>query len=137
MKNPRIFFIGSLAAMMLAGPANGQAVHLYTPDEQAGISADGSIATMTTPSELRELFENGGRVPKPTGHVTYCNAGLMGRGARAKAMQAISNTCGGANLFTVLRAGPMVDAVKTFVGTSCVRSEMIVFRCDGSPPAND
>ena len=136
MKNPRIFVLASLAAMMLAGPASGQAVHLYTPEELAGISADGSIATMTTPSELRELFENGGKVPKPTGHVTYCNAGLMGRGARAKAMKAISNTCGGANRFTVLRAGPMVDAVKTFVGTSCVRSEMITFRCESSPPAN-
>ena len=136
MKNHRIFVLASLAAMMLAGPASGQAVHLYTPEELAGISADGSIATMTTPSELRELFENGGKVPKPTGHVTYCNAGLMGRGARAKAMQAISNTCGGANRFTVLRAGPMVDAVKTFVGTSCVRSEMITFRCESSPPAN-
>ena len=136
MKNPRIFVLASLAAMMLAGPASGQAVHLYTPEELAGISADGSIATMTTPSELRELFENGGKVPKPTGHVTYCKAGLMGLGARAKAMQAISNTCGGANRFTVLRAGPMVDAVKTFVGTSCVRSEMITFRCESSPPAN-
>lgn len=137
MKNRRICVMGSLVVMMFAGPANSQAVHLYTPEEQAGISADGSIATMTTPSELRELFENGGKVPKPTGHVSFCNAGLMGRGARAKAMQAISNTCGGANRLTVLRAGPMVDAVKTFAGTSCVRSEMITFRCDSSLPANE
>lgn len=46
---------------------------------------DGAIATMTTPSELREYFESANK-PKPTGHITYCNAGIMGVGARGKAL---------------------------------------------------
>lgn len=96
---------------------------------------DGAIATMTTPSELREFFENA-KKPKPTGHVTYCNAGIMSNGARARALGRINATCGGAEKTTILRAGPMIDDVSTFVGTSCKRSEMIVFRCDGRPAKN-
>jgi hypothetical protein len=57
----------------------------YTPEEQAGMTHDGAIATMTTPSELREYFESANK-PKPTGHITYCNAGIMGVGARGKAL---------------------------------------------------
>ena len=96
------------------------------------MTQDGAIATMTTPSELREYFEEADK-PKPTGHITYCNAGIMGAGARGKALGKINAICGGAEKTTILRAGPMVDAVSTFVGTSCKRSEMIVFRCDGKP----
>jgi hypothetical protein len=63
--------------------ASAEELHLYTPEEQAGMSHDGAIATMTTPSELREYIENA-NIPKPAGHITYCNAGILGVGARVK-----------------------------------------------------
>lgn len=126
----RIPVMSAIAALALVGPAYAQKVHLYTPQEQAAMTEDGSIATMTTPSELRELFENAGKVVKPTGHITYCNAGVLGLSARSRALKAIDASCGGTGQYTLLRAGPMVDAVSTAFGTSCKRSEMIVFRCE-------
>lgn len=123
-----------LASVVLAGCASTHNVHLYTPEEQAGMTADGAIATMLTPSELREHFENAGKVAKPTGHVSYCNAGVMSGSARSSALKAIDGVCGGTGQFSIVRAVPMLDAVSTAVGTSCTRSEMIIFRCDGAQP---
>ena len=121
------------AAIALAGCANTN-VYIYTPEEQAGMTPDGAIATMISPSELREHFKNAGKVTKPTGHVTYCNAGLLGQSARSEALKAIDGACGGTGQYTILRAAPLVDAVNTAVGTSCARSEMIIFRCDVVQP---
>lgn len=132
MRHQIIHVMVAIGILGLCGKASAQETHLYTPEEQAGMSHDGAIATMTTPSELREYFENANK-PKPTGHITYCNAGIMGVGARGKALGKINAICGGAGKTTILRAGPMIDDVSTFVGTSCKRSEMIVFRCEGKP----
>lgn len=118
------------AATLLTGCASNQNVHLYTPEEQAAMTADGAIATMLTPSEIREHFENSGKVVKPTGHVSYCNAGLISGSARSEALKTIDGVCGGTGEYTLVRAVPMLDAVSTAVGTSCMRSEMIVFRCN-------
>ena len=129
MKHQILMAMGAIVMVGFCANVSAQETHLYTPEEQAGMSHDGAIATMTTPSELREYFENANK-PKPTGHITYCNAGIMGVGARGKALGKINAICGGPERTTILRAGPMIDAVRTFVGTSCKRSEMIVFRCD-------
>lgn len=124
--------IVALAILGLCVKALATETHLYTPEEQAGMTEDGSIPTMTTPSELREYFENANK-PKPTGQVTYCNAGIMGVGARGKALGKINAICGGPEKATILRAGPRIYGTGTFFGTSCKRAEMIVFRCDGKP----
>lgn len=122
------------SVLALAGCASNSNVHLYTAAEQASMTADGSIATMTKPSELQEYFENAGKVAKPTGHVSYCNAGLLSGSARSDALMTIARVCGGSDQFTVVRAVPMLDAVNTAVGTSCTRSETIIFRCNGVQP---
>ncbi|MES2817562.1 MAG: hypothetical protein V4812_01060 [Pseudomonadota bacterium] len=126
--------VALLAAFVLAGCASTQNVHLYTPEEQAGMTADGAISTMLTPSELREYFETAGKVVKPTGHVSYCNAGVMSGSARSTALKTIDGVCGGTGQYSIVRAVPMLDAVSTAVGTSCTRSEMIIFRCDSAQP---
>lgn len=123
-----------LAAIALPGCASTHNLHMYTPQEQAGMTSEGSIPTMITPSELRELAKNAGKSTKPSGHVSYCNAGLASVSARGDALNAISRACGGNGRYTVVRAIPMLDAVKTVVGTSCTRSEMIIFRCEGGQP---
>jgi hypothetical protein len=105
-------------------------LHIYTPEEQAGMTSDGAIPTMITPSELVELSKSAGKVAKPTGHVSYCNAGLLSKSARSDALKAIDGACGGKGQFTIVRAVPMLDAVKTAVGLNCTRSEMIIFRCN-------
>jgi hypothetical protein len=122
------------AAIALAGCASSQDVHIYTPEEQAGMTADGAIATMLTPSELRGHFEKAGKVAKPTGYVSYCNAGVMSGSARSDALATIGGICGGADQFTIVRAVPMLDAVSTAVGTSCTRSELIIFKCNDVQP---
>lgn len=127
------FVVVLFFAIVFAGCANTN-VHIYTPEEQAGMTSDGTIATMVTPSELRKHFENAGKVTKPTGYVSYCNAGLLSGSARSEALKAIDGACGGNGQYTILRAVPMLDAVNTAVGTSCNRSEMIVFRCNGMQP---
>lgn len=120
------------SVLALAGCASNSNVHLYTAEEQAGMTADGAIATMLTPSELQDYFENSGKVVKPTGHISYCNAGLLSGSARSDALMTIAGVCGGADQFTVVRAVPMLDPVNTAVGTSCTRSETIIFRCHGA-----
>ncbi len=124
----------ALTTFALAGCASNQNVHLYTPAEQAGMTADGAIATMLAPSELPEYFSQAGKAAKPTGHISYCNAGALSGSARSDALQTVARICG-AGQYTIVRAIPMLDAVNTAVGTSCTRSEMIIFRCDGQQPA--
>lgn len=133
MKN-QILVAVLFAAITLAGCATHN-IHIYTPEEQAGMTPDGAIATMITPSELREHFKKAGKVTKPTGHVSYCNAGILSRSARSDALTAIDGVCGGKGQYKILRAIPMVDAVNTAMGGSCTRSEMIIFRCNGAQPA--
>ena len=125
----------ALTTFALAGCASNQNVHLYTPAEQAGMTADGAIATMLTPSELQEYFSHAGKAAKPTGHVSYCNAGTLSGSARSNALKTVDGVCGGTGQYTIVRAVPMLDAVSTAVGTSCTRSEMIIFRCDGQQPS--
>ncbi|MDP2070263.1 hypothetical protein [Methylotenera sp.] len=125
-----------LTSFLLSGCSTLSAsnLHIYTPEEQAGMTPDGAIPTMITPSELREHFKNAGKVTKPTGHVSYCNAGLLSQSARSEALKTIDGACGGKGQYTIVRAVPMLDAVNTAVGTSCTRSEMIIFRCYGAQP---
>ena len=132
--NKSMLFAVVFAVIALVGCANTNRVHLYTLEEKAGMTEDGAIATMITPSELQELAKNAGKAAKPTGHISYCNAGLMSQSARADALTAIDGVCGGKGQYTVLRAVPLLDAVNTAFGTSCVRSEAIVFRCNGTKP---
>ena len=106
MKKQR-FVVVLFATIALAGCANTNNVRIYTPEEQAGMTPDGAIATMITPSELREHFKNAGKVTKPTGHVSYCNAGLLSQSARSEALKAIDGACGGKDQYTILRAVPM------------------------------
>ena len=129
-----MLFAVVFAVIALVGCANTNRVHLYTLEEKAGMTEDGAIATMITPSELRELAKNAGKAKKPTGHVSYCNAGLLSVSARADALKAIDGVCGGNGQYALLRAVPMLDAVSTAVGTSCARSEMVIFRCNGVKP---
>ena len=99
------------------------------------MTADGAIATMLAPSELQEYFSRAGKAAKPTGHVSYCNAGALSGSARSNALRTVDGVCGGTGQYTIVRAVPMLDAVSTAVGTSCTRSEMIIFRCDGQQPS--
>lgn len=131
----RALALGVPTILTLAGCASGQNVHLYTPEEQAGMTADGAIATMLAPSELQEYFSRAGKAAKPTGHVSYCNAGALSGSARSNALRTVDGVCGGTGQYTIVRAVPMLDAVSTAVGTSCTRSEMIIFRCDGQQPS--
>lgn len=131
----RALALGVPTILILAGCASGQNVHLYTPEEQAGMTADGAIATMLAPSELQEYFSRAGKAAKPTGHVSYCNAGALSGSARSNALRTVDGVCGGTGQYTIVRAVPMLDAVSTAVGTSCTRSEMIIFRCDGQQPS--
>ncbi|MDO9205071.1 hypothetical protein [Methylotenera sp.] len=111
---------------------NAAKVHIFTPEEQSNMTSDGAIPTMITPSELVELSKSAGKVAKPTGHISYCNAGLLSRSARSDALKAIDGACGGKGQFTIVRAVPMLDAVNIAVGVSCTRSEMIIFRCNSA-----
>jgi len=131
----RLGLVVALATFTLAGCASSQNVHLYTPEEQAEMTADGAITTMLTPSELQEYFNHTGKAAKPTGHVSYCNAGALSGSARSNALKTVDGVCGGTGQYTIVRAVPMLDAVNTAVGTSCTRSEMIIFRCDGQQPS--
>lgn len=131
-KMMRVF--GAIAAMALACPVNAQGLHIYTPEERAAMTKDGSIPTMITPSELREFFENSRKEIKPTGHVSYCNAGLLGLSSRKRALASINGSCGGDGRYTIVRAVPLLDPISTPFGGTCNRSEMIIFRCDDARP---
>ena len=131
MKNSK-FVIALFVATTLTSCA-GHKVHIYTPEEQAGMTTDGAIPTMMTPSEVQEHFKQAGKVSKPTGHVSYCNAGLVNMSARSEALKAIGGVCGGHDQYTIVRAGPVLDGFNTGVGTSCARSERVIFKCNRAP----
>jgi hypothetical protein len=115
------FAIVLFAFIALAGRANNN-FHIYTPKEQTGITSDGAIAKMLTPSESQGYFENAGKTTNPTGHVSYCNAGLMIGSARSEALKAVDGVCGDAGQYTTVRAAPMLDAVSTAVGTRPIQA---------------
>lgn len=77
--------------------SNAAKVHVYTPEEQAGMTTSGTIPTMLTPSELRAHFENACKASKPTGEVNCCDAGLaqLIQARRNEALAATVQACGG------------------------------------------
>lgn len=153
MKNPNTLL--PIIAIVLAGCAfdpnagggvltsNAAKVYIYTPEEQAEMTAEGTIPTMTTPSEIRERFKNAGKVTKPTGEVNYCDAGLaqLIQARRSEAFAAVNAACGGKDQYEVRHEGPgnikarYVGNIK--VGTNCTRSKVIIFRCQGAQPKPD
>lgn len=151
--------LATLAALVLAIPLSGCAldpnagggvltsnaakVHVYTPEEQAGMTESGTIPTMLTPSELRAHFENAGKVTKPTGEVNYCDAGLaqLIQARRNEALAAIAQACGGDTKYQIRHEG-LGDVKARYVGNfkitpSCNRSKVVVFRCTGAQPKPD
>jgi len=134
-----------LCAIALAGCASGidgamfsnaAKVHIFTPEEQAGMTPDGAIETMITPSEIRERFKNAGKVTKPTGAVNYCGAGLsqLVISRRNAALEAIDGVCGGRDQYKIRREGSGYIEVsqvgKVRIGSDCNRPMAIYFRCN-------
>jgi hypothetical protein len=149
----------ALTVLVLAGPLSGCAldpnsgggmltsnaakVHIYTPEEQAGMTTSGTIPTMLTPSELRAHFENAGKVTKPTGEVNYCDAGLaqLIQARRNEALAAIAQACGGESQYQIRHEG-LGDVKARYLGNlkltpSCNRSKVVIFRCTGTQPKPD
>lgn len=120
--------------------SNAAKVHIFTPEEQANMTADGAIPTMVTPSEIREYYKNAGKITKPTGAVNYCGAGLSSlvQSRRNAALVAIDGACGGKDQYTIRREGSgyiqasHVGNVK--IGGDCMRPMSIYFRCNGVQP---
>ncbi|WP_424191742.1 hypothetical protein ACMYR3_09840 [Ampullimonas aquatilis] len=123
--------------------SNAAQVHIFTPEEQAQMTPEGTIETMITPSEIRERFKNAGKVTKPTGVVNYCGAGLaqLVQSRREAALAAIDGACGGKDQYSVRNEGPgnMIasHAGDVKIGSSCTRSMAIIFRCNGAQPSPD
>lgn len=119
---------------------NAAKVHIFTPEEQSNMTADGAIPTMVTPSEIREYYKNAGKITKPTGVVNYCGAGLSSlvQSRRNAALAAIDGACGGKDQYSIRREGPgymevsHVGNVK--IGGDCMRPMSIYFRCNGVQP---
>lgn len=120
--------------------SNAAKVHIFTPDEQANMTADGAIPTMTTPSEIREKFKNAGKITKPTGAVNYCGAGLSSlvQSRRNAALTAIDEACGGKDQYSIRREGSgyieVSHAGNVRIGADCNRPMSIYFRCNGLQP---
>lgn len=120
--------------------SNAAKVHIFTPEEQANMTANGAIPTMLTPSEIRESFKNAGKVTKPTGAVNYCGAGLSSlvQSRRNAALAAIDGACGGKDQYSIRREGSgyiqasHVGNVR--IGGDCNRPMSIYFRCNGVQP---
>jgi hypothetical protein len=120
--------------------SNAAKVYVYSPEEQAGITPEGTIETMITPSEIRERFKNAGRVTKPTGEVNYCDAGLplLVQSRRSEALAAVAEACGGQDKVQVRHEGPgnlqarYLGNIKLTPG--CTRSRVVIFRCTGAQP---
>jgi hypothetical protein len=127
---PLKFAILLMFGASLAG-CSSPSLHMYSPDEQAKMNSDGTLQTIITPSELRDTFKNAGKIPKPTGQITYCNAGLLSGAARSDALKSIDQACGGNGQYTILSARPLIDPIRTSFGANCTRSEAIIFRCNG------
>ncbi len=122
---------------------NAGRAYIYTPEEQESMSADGTIATMLTPSEVRELMSNPRKITKPTGEVNYCDAGLpaLVQARRNEALAAIDAACGGKDQYEIRHEG-LGDLKARYVGNfqitpSCNRSRAIIFRCNGAQPKPD
>lgn len=122
--------------------SNAAQVHIFTPEEQNAMTAEGTIPTMLAPSEIREHFEKikAGKYTKPTGVVTYCDAGLaqLIQSRRNQALAAIDAACGGKDQYEIRREG--LGNLKTRYagnvqgGASCTRSREVIFRCNGVQP---
>ncbi len=145
----------SLGILLLAGCAGGVAggldaanfsnaaqVHIFTPEEQNGMTAEGTIPTMLAPSEVRAHFEKirAGKNTKPTGVVTYCDAGLVQliQARRNQALTAIDGACGGKDQYEIRHEGlgnlKARYAGSFQLGASCTRSKEVIFRCNGAQP---
>ena len=123
--------------------SNAAQVYIYTPEEQANMTAEGTIPTMLTPSEVKELFANKKKITKPTGEVNYCDAGLSSliQARRNQALAAIDEACGGKDQYTIRHEG-LGDVKARYVGhlqltPSCARNKVIIFRCTGAQPKPD
>lgn len=122
--------------------SNAAQVHIFTPEEQNGMTAEGTIPTMLAPSEVRAHFEKirAGKNTKPTGVVTYCDAGLaqLIQARRNQALAAIDGACGGKDQYEIRHEGlgnlKVRYAGNLQLGASCARSKEIIFRCNGVQP---
>lgn len=122
---------------------NAAKAHIYTPEEQAEMTPEGTIKTMITPSEIRERFKNAGKVTKPTGEVNYCDAGLAAlvQARRNEALAAIDQACGGKDQYSIRHEG-LGNVKARYVGSvqltpGCTRSKVVIFRCSGTQPKPD
>ena len=120
--------------------ANAAQVHLYSAEEQAGMTASGTIETMITPSEIRERFKNAAKITKPTGEVNYCDAGLaqLIQSRRSEALSAIAVACGGQDRYEIRHEG-LGNVQARYLGNikltpGCTRSRVVIFRCLGAQP---
>jgi hypothetical protein len=156
MLNRQTFsFFGTLPALILSGCAldpnagggafttNAAKAYIYTPEEQAGMTPEGTMPTMLTPSEIRAHFENSSKATKPTGEVNYCDAGLaqLVQMRRNEALAAIAQACGGEANYQIRHEG-LGNVKARYVGNfqltpSCTRSKVVIFRCTGSQPKPD
>jgi len=123
--------------------SNTAKAYIYTPEEQANMTADGTIPTMLTPSEVKALAANKQKITKPTGEVNYCDAGLSSlvQARRNQALAAIDEACGGKDQYSIRHEG-LGDVKARYVGNfqltpSCNRSKVIIFRCNGAQPKPD
>lgn len=122
--------------------SNAAQVHIYTQEEQNAMTAEGTSPTILLPSEVRAHFEKikAGKNTKPTGVVTYCDAGLaqLIQARRNQALAAIDGACGGKDQYEIRHEG--LGNLKTSyagsfqVGASCTRSKEVIFRCKGVQP---
>jgi len=148
----RLITAATLAATFLAGCAldplagggafssNTARAYIYTPEEQAAMTAQGTIPTMTSPSEIRERLANAGKETKPTGEVNYCDAGLASliQARRDEALTAVATACGGPDQYQVRHEG-LGNVKARYAGNfkltpGCTRSKVIIFRCNGAQP---
>jgi hypothetical protein len=122
--------------------SNASQVHIFTPEEQNAMTAEGTIPTMLAPSEVQAHFEKirDGKSTKPTGVVTYCDAGLaqLVQSRRNQALAAIDGACGGKDQYEIRHEGQgnlKVRYAGNFqVGASCTRSKEVIFRCNAVQP---
>jgi hypothetical protein len=122
---------------------NAAKAYIYTPEEQANMTESGTIPTMLTPSEVKELFSRKQKVEKPTGEVNYCDAGLSSliQARRNEALASIDEACGGKDQYSIRHEG-LGNIKARYVGNvqltpGCARSKVIIFRCNGAQPTPD
>lgn len=123
--------------------SNAAKAYIYTPEEQANMTTEGTIPTMVAPSEIRAYLENAKKVTKPTGEVNYCDAGLSSlvQSRRNEALAAIDDACGGKDQYSIRHEGPGHIKAR-YAGNiqltpGCNRSKVIIFRCTGAQPKPD